>query len=377
MKFVIYKITNLINGKLYIGQTRNELKKRWLVHKTYAKNCKKYSKNRNSYLYNSIQKYGIDNFKIELLDDTAKNAEELSILEIFYINLFKTYNPKNGYNLKLDFQIVPIPEDFPIERRFELSKKIHIKKTFKNKKQKYVGVYYSNASDYTRKSPWVCKITFMNFKRSKRYSTEIEAAEAFDKVYLHLLPNEIPKNFPEKMELYKKENLKEFFENFFKFKVNNTSDYWGVLNSKCKRYWNARIIDKNADIYLGMCDSEIHAAEVHDKCRFFYFKGNFNKLNFPEKFKNENYKNFEQFYNERIDLIKKRKLNKKSEYLYVKLHYVQKNGKYKYRYIITHNKVKYYGCGYDNELECAKAADFKCIEIGKNGPLNFPDPIKH
>ena len=30
MKFVIYKITNLINGKLYIGQTRNELKKRWL-----------------------------------------------------------------------------------------------------------------------------------------------------------------------------------------------------------------------------------------------------------------------------------------------------------------------------------------------------------
>lgn len=55
----IYKIQNLINGKIYIGQSKN-IEKRWLRHKTTA-----FNKNDHSYnlpLYRAIRKYGLENF---------------------------------------------------------------------------------------------------------------------------------------------------------------------------------------------------------------------------------------------------------------------------------------------------------------------------
>ena len=58
---IIYKITNNINNKVYIGQTTRDLKIRWYQHcyKTKAKNiCNR--------IYNAIQKHGKENFEIKL-----------------------------------------------------------------------------------------------------------------------------------------------------------------------------------------------------------------------------------------------------------------------------------------------------------------------
>lgn len=90
---LIYKITNTINNKLYIGLTSVSLRERWTNHKSNCRNPLKYT----SALYCAIRKYGIENFTIEQID-TADSLEELNIKEQVYIKALNTLAP-NGYNL--------------------------------------------------------------------------------------------------------------------------------------------------------------------------------------------------------------------------------------------------------------------------------------
>ena len=93
----IYKITNLINNKLYIGKTELEPpEKRWLEHKH------DYQRRRNEKrpLYSAMRKYGVENFKFEVLEKTKDTIER----EKYYINKYRTYvgfNDCNGYNATL------------------------------------------------------------------------------------------------------------------------------------------------------------------------------------------------------------------------------------------------------------------------------------
>lgn len=84
---LIYKITNLINGKVYIGQTVRPLNQRLANHKLYPK----------SLISNAFKKYGIENFTIETID-TAVNKEELDSKERMWIEHYNSISP-NGYNL--------------------------------------------------------------------------------------------------------------------------------------------------------------------------------------------------------------------------------------------------------------------------------------
>lgn len=93
---IIYKITNRINGKIYIGQTVQSLNNRWLDHKSNSRNrCGKYK----CALYNAMKKYGLENFTIEQID-TAQNLAELNTMEQTYIKALNSLSP-NGYNLDL------------------------------------------------------------------------------------------------------------------------------------------------------------------------------------------------------------------------------------------------------------------------------------
>lgn len=88
----VYVITNKINNKKYIGITSKTIKERFKAHKKNAE------KKINRYLYDSMNKYGYDNFEIELLDDTCSKWEELQEKERFYIKQYNTMYP-NGYNM--------------------------------------------------------------------------------------------------------------------------------------------------------------------------------------------------------------------------------------------------------------------------------------
>lgn len=86
---VIYCITNKVNDKKYIGQTINFQRRMW-EHK--------YSKTKESYLKNSIQKYGINNFKFEIIERVK--IENLNKREIYWIDFYNTFKGE-GYNLTI------------------------------------------------------------------------------------------------------------------------------------------------------------------------------------------------------------------------------------------------------------------------------------
>src|ERR1017187_3973629 len=85
---IIYKVTNLINNKIYIGQTIQNLIKRWACH------CSK-----GNILFSAIKKYGKENFIIEQID-SALSIEELNEKEVYWIKELNCIAP-NGYNLRL------------------------------------------------------------------------------------------------------------------------------------------------------------------------------------------------------------------------------------------------------------------------------------
>lgn len=89
---IIYKITNKINNKIYIGQTTESLNKRWKRH------ISEYHI-RNMYISRAISKYGVDKFQIEEICQCF-SIDELNEKEIFYINAYNSLSP-NGYNLKI------------------------------------------------------------------------------------------------------------------------------------------------------------------------------------------------------------------------------------------------------------------------------------
>lgn len=86
----IYKITNTINGKIYIGQSIRPIQKRFKRHINDAIN-----NNINTHFAKAIRKYGKDNFVIEEID-TANSQDELNRKEQYWIKYYDSTN--KGYN---------------------------------------------------------------------------------------------------------------------------------------------------------------------------------------------------------------------------------------------------------------------------------------
>ena len=89
---IIYKITNNINNKSYIGQTTKDLEERKESH-YYA-----IYKDKNFAIHKAILKYGWENFKWEILEK-CDSKEELDEMEFHFIKQYDTFISKNGYNM--------------------------------------------------------------------------------------------------------------------------------------------------------------------------------------------------------------------------------------------------------------------------------------
>lgn len=93
----IYKIQNLINGKVYVGKTVN-LRKRYGSYKSSYYN--RTERQINSYLMSSIDKYGPTNFSFSVLEFCS--IGNLSERELFWMVELESTNLEKGYNLRLD-----------------------------------------------------------------------------------------------------------------------------------------------------------------------------------------------------------------------------------------------------------------------------------
>lgn len=87
----IYKITNQINGKVYIGQSVN-IEKRWTKHR-------KASETMDYPIYRAMRKYSLENFSFEIIEECS--LSELNKRESFWIQFYSSALQEKGYNLTL------------------------------------------------------------------------------------------------------------------------------------------------------------------------------------------------------------------------------------------------------------------------------------
>ncbi len=133
---VIYKITNTINGKIYIGQTIQSLKARKRDHRN------KVTRLSNLYLYRAFNKYGFESFEWEVLDQ-AESKHELDEKERFYIKQFRATHRKYGYNMTFGgeggIQTEEVRQRIGASNKGRIKSESERKKLSKSLKGKYMG----------------------------------------------------------------------------------------------------------------------------------------------------------------------------------------------------------------------------------------------
>lgn len=107
MKTGIYMILNITNDKKYVGSSC-DIKMRWKKHKQSLNN----NKHHNQYLQNSWNKYGSENFKFIILEETS--SDQLQDREAYWCDCFKSHS--KGYNIAAIIRGGFVSEDFRLSQ---------------------------------------------------------------------------------------------------------------------------------------------------------------------------------------------------------------------------------------------------------------------
>ena len=91
----IYKIENLVNGKVYVGQTCQKFRDRVLCHKSKLRRNKHY----NSHLQRAWNKYKPKNFAFDIIQECK--VSEMDALEMAWIEVYQSHLRDSGYNLTI------------------------------------------------------------------------------------------------------------------------------------------------------------------------------------------------------------------------------------------------------------------------------------
>lgn len=110
---IAYRITNIVNGKLYFGITKGPLNKRWNMHKHK-------SRSGNSHLYCSIRKHGVDNFIVSVVKE-FDNDTDMYEYEKYLIKTYNTTNTKFGYNKSTGGELSTLGSKRTVEQKAKIS----------------------------------------------------------------------------------------------------------------------------------------------------------------------------------------------------------------------------------------------------------------
>jgi group I intron endonuclease len=278
---IIYKTTNLINGKIYIGKYEGKYN---------------YYIGSGKIIKRAIEKYGKENFKRETLEDNIEDHKLLCEREIYWINFYNSTDPKIGYNISHGGMGGQLGIPWSDEQKKKLSLKnsgekngnynkkhsIEIKElisssgqgrpTRERKYSKYMGV--------TRvKNRWISSIV----KNKKEiylgsFFTEIQAALAYNKKAIELYGEDARINILSIEEM----SLSEIEENekIELYTIKKTSNFNGVGYQKNIKRWRSFYTINHKYIHIGTFKTEIEAAMGYNE----YINENFgwkekNKLN--------------------------------------------------------------------------------------------------
>lgn len=274
---IVYKLTNNINGKIYVGSTTKEsVEERW---------GKKLNKKGGFFIINAINTYGYENFSSEIIEVVDGDENLLREREGYWSNFLDSTNPDIGYNSQ-----DPSTGKMSFESLFQ---RLIIYRNKKNKKKrifmesKHSGVFYERT-----RGKWKYEISIGDiYLQSKNFTTQDDAAIARDIALIT--------NFGEKAK-----DLLSFKDNFEKYmrkeieipkktrKIpQKASSYRGVSFDTKTKLWLAcfaKSTKVERAIKKGMFKTEAEAAEIADlisiqECFDF-------NLNFPiEKYLNDSY----------------------------------------------------------------------------------------
>jgi predicted GIY-YIG superfamily endonuclease len=267
MRWLIYKIINTVNNKIYFGITKRSLKQRFKEH----------SWNKTSALGRSIRKYGDSLFSIEAID-SAESLKEALAKETSLIKGFQSFKKEIGYNIQID----SMSGETTIDAKINLV--LSLKESKKScKENPYVGVYYNQY-----KKSWMFALEFNNFNiKCAKFKTPKDAALARDKKIVDSFSSEIAlkvMNFPELYEDFREGVIKEP-ERFLKIALKKSS-FKHVSYEQKLNLWRVRFSKSmKPKIHChhgGLFKLESDAAVVADYC---LANSGFSQeyLNFPEK----------------------------------------------------------------------------------------------
>lgn len=162
----IYLIRNLVNNKIYVGQAVN-VRRRWLEHLRAGQPeiySNAHERDLRTAIHLAIQKYGIENFSISILEKCERN--ELNEKEIYWIKTLKSNDKKIGYNLTSGGETSGIKGE-----QHGMSKL-----TQEQVDQIYELLKHSNLNldEINQLYPNVCKSTISQINHGKRWRKENE-----------------------------------------------------------------------------------------------------------------------------------------------------------------------------------------------------------
>lgn len=126
----IYKITNTVNGKCYIGQSKDLITRIQKHIKTLLNGT-----NRNEHLQNAYNTYGTGNFTIEIIEECTE--ENLDEREIYWIDYYHSYDREYGYNKTKGgtgggsyYELLDDDEKEEVGQKIANSREVHNKGTY-------------------------------------------------------------------------------------------------------------------------------------------------------------------------------------------------------------------------------------------------------
>lgn len=231
----LYLITNLINGKKYVGITNN-YKKRWGNECSYPKDAK-----RRQVIQEAIHKYGKENFKFEILKE-GLGLEEAVQKEEELIKELETYIPDKGYNKDMGGSYLPRPKPQYGEKNGRAKITDEEAQYILNNRNKPMYVLYEDFSE---------KISYNEFKdiyhhrKFKHLSTKTEIYPYNAEFSSQFSGSKLDYDDIVKLrELYKEgvywkdvyEDYKELFPNQWSF--------WNIYNGRRYKYVMPEIFNK-------------------------------------------------------------------------------------------------------------------------------------